>query len=162
MAELTVNTEAVLRNYHRFAEQGQVIPVLKDNACGLGMERIMALLQSEGVRLFACSTPDEALQLSGKGADILLLSCVHDRKTMEKLAAQDIILAVESFDQAETLASLSKDVRVHLAVDTGFGRFGFLPHETADMKAVFSLKSGYDPYRFRPIDAVGNERFHIR
>lgn len=141
MAELMVNTEAVLRNYRCFAADGQVIPVLKDNACGLGLPRMLTLLREEGVRLFACSTPEEALQLSGMEAEILLLSCVHDAEVLRELAARSIVLAVESLRQAETINALGMDVRVHLVVDTGFGRFGFLPQELAEIKAVFELKN---------------------
>ena len=36
MAELIVNTGAVLQNYRRYAAHSQVIPVLKGNAYGLG------------------------------------------------------------------------------------------------------------------------------
>ena len=139
MAELTVNLEAVLRNYRRFAKQGPVIPVLKDNAYGLGMQQVQSLLRRAGVTLFACSTPEEALRLSGDGADVLLLSCVHEPELLRRLAERDVILAVESLDQARAIEETGLPARVHLLVDTGFGRFGFLPGETEDMKAVFTL-----------------------
>ena len=139
MAELTVNTEAVLRNYRRFAAGGQVIPVLKDNACGLGVVKMLQLLRQEGATLFACSTPEEAVRISGMGVDVLLLSCVHEAAMLRPLAERRVILSVESLDQARTIAALGLDARVHLTVDTGFGRFGFLPEETADMRAVCAL-----------------------
>ena len=139
MAELTVNTEAVLRNYRRFAADGPVIPVLKDNACGLGVVKMLQLLRQEGAALFACSTPEEAIRLSGMGVDVLLLSCVHEAAMLRTLAERRVILSVESLDQARTIAALGLDARVHLTVDTGFGRFGFLPEETEDMRAVCAL-----------------------
>ena len=110
MAELTVNTEAVLRNYRKFAAEGQVIPVLKDNACGLGVQKMLSLLREEGVRLFACSTPEEALRLAGSGAEILLLSCVHEAETLRKLVLADVILSVESLVQAQTLEGLGLEI----------------------------------------------------
>ena len=140
MAELTVNTEAVLRNYRRFAAGGQVIPVLKDNACGLGVVKMLQLLRQEGVNLFACSTPEEALRLSGMGVDILLLSCVHEEAILRELAKRKVILSVESLPQARVISGLGLHTRVHLIVDTGFGRFGFLPEETEEMRAVFDLQ----------------------
>ena len=36
MAELLINTGAVLNNYRHYAAGGQVIPVLKSNGYGLG------------------------------------------------------------------------------------------------------------------------------
>ena len=129
MAELTVNLEAVLRNYRRFAEQGPVIPVLKDNAYGLGMQQVQRLLCRAGVTLFACSTPEEALRLSGDGADVLLLSCVHEPELLRRLAERDVILAVESLDQARAIEETGLPARVHILVDTGMGFGGFLVGE---------------------------------
>lgn len=138
MAELTVYTEAVARNYRRFAAESVVIPVVKDNACGLGMEKMTELLREEGAELFACSTEEEALRLRDMGVETLLLSCVHGEEALSELMRRDVILSVESLAQAQTIDTLG-GARVHLSVDTGFGRFGFLPCEVEEMKKVFSL-----------------------
>lgn len=141
MAKLTIDTAAVRRNYRHYAENGPVIPVLKDNAYGMGFDKILSLLMEEGVKLFACSKPEEALYLSGKGADILLLTCIHEEDMLRELAEKQVIPAVESLEQARFLNSLGIPVRVHLAVDTGFGRFGFSIGQTGDMKQVFALEN---------------------
>ena len=44
MAELIVNTGALLQNYRRYADAGQVIPVLKGNGYGLGAQPLRDLL----------------------------------------------------------------------------------------------------------------------
>ena len=64
MAELIVNTGALLQNYRRYAEAGQVIPILKGNGYGLGAQPLRDLLARQGVTLFACATPEEALALA--------------------------------------------------------------------------------------------------
>ena len=48
MAELIVNTEAVLHNYRHYAENGQVIPVLKSNGYALGAKQLQTLLAQQG------------------------------------------------------------------------------------------------------------------
>ena len=141
MAKLTIDTAAVCRNYQHYAQHGMVIPVLKDNAYGMGADTILSLLQRQGVTLFACSKPEEALLLAGQGADILLLTCIHDEALLRELADRQVILAVESLSQARFLNGLDTHVRVHLAVDTGFGRFGFSREQTEDMKQMFSLEN---------------------
>lgn len=141
MAKLTINTAAVRRNYRFYAQKGLVIPVLKDNAYGMGAETILEVLKEEGASLFACSKPEEALALSGKGADILLLTCIHEEALLRELAESQVIIAVESLPQAQYLNSLGMPVRVHLAVDTGFGRFGFSKEQTGEMKQVFALEN---------------------
>ena len=141
MAQLTIHTAAVRRNYRFYAENGLVIPVLKDNAYGMGADAILEVLKEEGASLFACSKPEEALALAGKGADILLLTCIHEEALLQKLAENQVILAAESLPQAQFLNDLGIPVRVHLAVDTGFGRFGFTKDQAEDMKQVFALEN---------------------
>lgn len=139
MAELQINLSAVLHNYRVYATGGTVIPVLKDNAYGLGAAVILRLLRQEGVRLFACATPEEAFRLAPHSVNLLLLSCVRDADMLRRLLLQGVTLSVESLDQAKQIAALGIPAEVHLAVDTGFGRFGFLPDEISDMQAVFSI-----------------------
>ena len=141
MAELLVNTGAILDNYRRYAAHSQVIPVLKGNGYGLGAARLRDLLRSEGATLFACATPEEALELAQPDSDLLLLSCVHDMALLHTLLQRRVIASVESLAQAQAIDALHMDARVHLAVDTGFGRFGFLPEQVAEMKQVFALQN---------------------
>ena len=139
MAELIVNTGALLQNYRRYADAGQVIPVLKGNGYGLGAQPLRALLVQQGVTLFACATPEEALALAQAETDLLLLCCVHELPLLRALLQRRVILSVESLAQAQAIDALHMDARVHLAVDSGFGRFGFLPEQTEEMKRVFAL-----------------------
>ena len=127
MAELIVNTGALLQNYRRYADAGQVIPILKGNGYGLGAQPLRDLLARQGVTLFACATPEEALALAQPETDLLLLCCVHELPLLRALLQRRVILSVESLAQAQAIDALHMDARVHLAVDSGFGRFGFLP-----------------------------------
>ncbi len=140
MAELLVNTGAILDNYRRYATGAdQVIPVLKGNGYGLGAARLRDLLRGEGATLFACATASEALSLAQPDSDLLLLSCVHDMAQLRALLQRRVIVSVESLAQAQAIDALHMDARVHLAVDTGFGRFGFHPEELDAMRQVFAL-----------------------
>ena len=139
MAELIVNTEAVLHNYRHYAENGQVIPVLKSNGYALGAKQLQTLLAQQGAALFACATADEALALAGEDTDLLLLSCVHDMTLLRQLLQRRVIVSVESLAQAQAIDALHMDARIHLAVDSGFGRFGFLPEQVEDITQVFAL-----------------------
>ena len=140
MAELFVNTGAILDNYRRYAAlSDQVIPVLKGNGYGLGAARLRDLLRAEGATLFACATPEEALSLAQPDSDLLLLACVHDMAQLRALLQRRVIVSVESLAQAQAIDALHMDARVHLAVDTGFGRFGFHPEELDAMRQVFAL-----------------------
>ncbi len=141
MARLTIRTAALCRNYQYYAQDVTVIPVLKSNAYGMGMDALVPLLQQQGAVLFGCSRPEEALALRAQAEDVLLLSCIQEPRQLEALARAGVILAVEALEQAVFLNSLGIPVRVHVAVDTGLGRFGFLPAQTEEIKQVFALEN---------------------
>lgn len=140
MAELIVNTGALISNYRRYAAVGQVIPVLKSNGYGLGAQQLREVLCRQGATLFACATASEALRLAQPESDTLLLSCVHDMALLRELLQRQVIVSVEDLAQAQAIDALHMDARIHLVVDTGFGRFGFSPEQTDEMKRVFDLK----------------------
>lgn len=140
MAQLFVDTDAICRNYVHYSKFGQVIPVLKEDGYGLGAEKLLTLLRDrEQARLFACSKTEEAFALTAKGVDIMLLSCEHDMAMLKKLVTENVILSVESLEQARKIQSLEIPARVQIAVDTGLGRFGFLPEKIADIKTLFDM-----------------------
>ena len=139
MAYVEVDLAAVRRNYRMYAENGTVIPVLKRDAYGMGLLPVAEALYSEGARLFGCGSPSEALTLARAGYDALLLCCVHDVEELRRLARAGVILAIESLEQAQALAAPGVKARVHIAVDTGFGRFGFLPAQVDDIRRVCQL-----------------------
>lgn len=142
MAELFVDTGAVCRNFDHYADYGFVIPVLKNDGYGLGAKKLLSLLRDQRkVSTFACSRTEEALALAGEEVDIMLLGCEHDKALLEQLAAENVIIAVESLEQAKSLQATGLKARVQLKIDTGLGRFGFLPEQVADMKAVFELEN---------------------
>lgn len=146
MTRFVIETEALRQNYREICRVTgvPVIPVLKADGYGLGAEPLFALLREEGAALFAVSRLEEALPLCGKGAGILLLSCDHEAEALAKIVEQDIISAVDSLEQAQLLdglaAAAGKTAAVHLKVDTGFGRFGFLPEQEAELREVFTLE----------------------
>lgn len=145
MTRLVIDLAALRRNYRAIREAVgvPVMPVLKADCYGLGAEKVYEVLLQEGARTFAVSRIEEALPLCDGRAEILLLSAYHGREDLAAIAAGGMTAAVDSLDQAKLLeelaAQLDKQVQVHLKVDTGFGRFGFLPEEEDQLQAVFAL-----------------------
>lgn len=145
MARLIVKKEDILHNYRLLRERcvSPVIPVLKANGYGLGAEGLFSLLQSEGATRFAFSRPEEALPFLGRGAELLVLSCGRSESYARFVLETGITAAVDDLSFAQTLSALAaeqnKTVSVHLKVDTGMGRFGFLPEQIEEMAAVCAL-----------------------
>jgi alanine racemase len=146
MTRLVVDLSALRRNYQAICQETgvPVIPMLKADCYGLGAEKVFTVLQAEGAARFAVSRIEEGLPLCNRGAEILLLSAYHCEEDLRRIVESGMTAAVDSLAQAKLLDKLAAEsdriVSVHLKVDTGFGRFGFLPEEYPDLTAVFGLE----------------------
>lgn len=147
MTRFVINTNDIIHNYNELARHTHalVIPTLKSDCYGLGAAKVMELLSGCcGVSLFAVSRLEEALPLAGQGTDILLLSCYHDDASVRAAVDAGLILAVDSLGQARRIAAYAAEkgvtVRVHVKIDTGFGRFGFMPGNISEIKEVYGLE----------------------
>lgn len=146
MTRLVINTNDIIHNYNELARQTHalVVPTLKADCYGLGALRVMELLSDCcGVSVVAVSRLEEALPLAGRGTDVLLLSCYHDDASIKAAVDAGLIMAVDSLGQAKRIAAYALEkgttARVHVKIDTGFGRFGFMPDNLSDIKAVYKL-----------------------
>lgn len=109
------------------------IAVVKADAYGHGAARCVAALMDEGCDFFAVSCIEEAMAVRAvcppERADVLLLGYTLPGEAA-LLAAHDVIQTVFSRDYAEALsaaaAAADVQVRVHVKLDTGMNRIGFL------------------------------------
>ena len=138
MKQFVVNRADLVHNIRIIcsrAGNAQVIGVLKGQGYGLGLLEFAGLLREEGVTFFAVSELEEALTLRNAGFsnDILLLTATTLEEELRQCIQQDIIVAAGSAQGLAALERLAveqqKNARVHLKLDTGFGRFGFTPEK---------------------------------
>ena len=120
-----------------------VIGVVKCNGYGVTIPEAAAAWAQAGVTMFAVSRPEEALTLRQYGfkEDILLMAPVADEETLLKMLDADVILTVTSVENAlfYTESTGRYPIRVHVAVDTGMGRFGIRWTDTEQLKWLYSL-----------------------
>ena len=134
---VTVDLDQLLRNVrkviHRLAKNEGLLPVIKANAYGHGLLPVMTALSSIGINRVAVMGADEALSLrrGGYSGTIILLGgfsgteltlCFREKLT-PVLHHRDQIRLLEAFSSAMGPLDL------HLNIDSGMGRLGFLPPE---------------------------------
>lgn len=119
-----------------------VIGVVKCDGYGVSAAEAAAAWADAGVSTFAVSDPAEAFALRDAGftgQDILLLAPVADPSLLSALLDAGIILTVSGPSCARFYAQNRGDrpVRVHVAVDTGMGRFGTRWTDTGELLEVY-------------------------
>lgn len=119
-----------------------VIAVLKGDGYGLGIADFARVLAENGVEFFAVSDISEAQTLRGAGFNqpVLLLTSTSDDDEVDKILELDLTATVGSlsalYKLAERARSKNKSCAVHIKLETGFGRYGFLENEAEELASL--------------------------
>ncbi|MBR1539748.1 MAG: alanine racemase [Clostridia bacterium] len=120
----------------------EVIAVIKANGMGLGLVEYTKFLVEQEIHFFAVANSEEAIVLRQNEIkeNILMMSEVVDEIELETLIKNDVILTVGSLNEKEKIAKvanrLNQKAEVHVKIDTGFARYGFLYNDEAILEAV--------------------------
>ena len=135
MKQLVINKEDLKHNINKvndFAKNSKIIAIVKGN--GLDLIEYSKFLINNGIDYLAVATIEEAVELRNANITekILLLSVLNNREDLIQAIEKNITLTVGSKENTDVINELAKkgyNIRVHLKVDTGFGRYGFLYSE---------------------------------
>lgn len=134
MKKLVINKSILNENIRKIKThtESTIIATLKNNGYGLGLDEYPRILLETGIDFFAVSTIEEAktLRKNGFTNKVMLLHSTSIDEDIKTLIENDIIITVGSFDALEAVIKNAENkVNIQIKIDTGFGRFGFLPSE---------------------------------
>lgn len=129
-----ISLSAAERNYHALRKRvkGRFCCVVKADAYGHGAVRLGHLYAKLGADCLAVATYAEAAALRARALSTPILLLGYAPPAIAARAVQDeIICTAYDYKQAAALAATIRNGRlsVHLKIDTGMGRLGFLPCE---------------------------------
>ncbi len=129
------NLDYNIREIQRMVKPGcEIMGVVKADAYGHGDAMVAKRLVANGINWFGVSNIEEALSLREKGINKDILIFGDTPYSLAKvLAAQHITQTVYSAEYARQLSQAAQEqgvvVDVHIKVDTGMGRIGFLCYD---------------------------------
>jgi len=128
---------------------GDLMVVVKAGAYGHGLEEIAKALATEDIAFFGVANVGEARRIyqAGVKTRIYLLGATWSEERVE-IVARDWTPCISSINEAEQFNKLAaaqgKRLKVHLAVDTGMGRGGFvadrLPEKLLQLERLGNLE----------------------
>ncbi|MEG0770311.1 MAG: alanine racemase [Clostridia bacterium] len=145
MKELIIEKEKLLSNIgiiKKKAKNARIIAVLKANGYGIGAVNLATILKSYGINFFAVATLEEAISLREEGIkeEILLLCSTSEESDIDNIIKYNITPTIGSIAVAAALNGalerLDQTINAHIEIDTGFGRYGFMPDEIDKIASV--------------------------
>ena len=147
---MEVSLDNIRYNYRSICahvKPSKIIAVVKANGYGLGAVPVAWCLKAEGADFFGVATPDEAVELREAGIlDPVLVLGSSPYDAAETYVKLGIRAAITDVLMAEALsrAAARQNCRayVHLKVDSGLGRIGFLPNAAISIAEKISKLPG--------------------
>ena len=123
-----------------------IIPMVKADAYGLGMESVVQALEPEGPWGFGVATVEEGQRLRSAGVTkpILVVSPLPPGAYDQAVAASltPSLSQIEGVDRlAAAVERVGRSARFHVEIDTGMGRSGFDWRHVGDWSAALAERS---------------------
>jgi alanine racemase len=121
-----------MREIRRVAKSETIIAVVKADAYGHGAIDVAPVLLENGADRLAVAIISEAVELRRSGIEcpIMILGFTPPN-LIDNILNYDIEQSVYSFEFAKELSEMAqkenKTARIHIVLDTGMGRIGYLP-----------------------------------
>lgn len=145
-----INLDAIaqnIKNIKNLVNDKEIIAVVKADCYGHGCLDVVPTLLENGASRLAVAVLTEGIELRNANINAPTMILGYTPLYLgEELIKYDLEQTVYDLDYAKKLSelalSLNKKAKVHIALDTGMGRIGFLPTEkaAADIAEICTLK----------------------
>ena len=137
------NLEFNMRGIKKIAKSAEIFGVVKADGYGHGAVDIAPVLLENGATRLAVAVISEAVELRRSGIDCPIMILGYTPLSLaDDILKYDIEQTVFSYEYALELSKIAEKrhikVKIHIALDTGMGRIGFLPEEK-DVEDVYKI-----------------------
>lgn len=149
MSRYVIDKKLLIENINYVKEKAgvELIGVVKGNGYGFGIKELTQILIENGIKTFAVTEVDdiEELRQVSKEQDILVMrsTCIEDEAKI--IAQNGCIATIGSSESAKVMDKVSKDLGIktkcHLKIDTGMGRYGFMPSQVEEAIKCYDLEN---------------------
>lgn len=125
---IEISKSAILHNFDLLKslhKSFDVIPVLKSNAYGHGLDIVAEILRARTFPYIAVDGYFEALRIRAVSSQpVLIMGAIHP-ENYQKLRLENFTFVVGDKSQLKLIGSLNKKIKIHLDINTGMNRQGF-------------------------------------
>ncbi len=140
MSRFVIDKKLLEENINLVKEKAgvPVIAVVKGNGYGFGIKEFTEILRENGIKTFAVTEVDDIPLLREIliDDDILVMRSTGIEAEAEIIAKNNCIATIGSLNSARIMDEVSRTLGVktkcYLKIDTGMGRYGFMPNEVED------------------------------
>jgi|SRR5579862_250648 len=102
-----------------------VLPVLKSNAYGHGIEEVTEILKERELPYIVVNNYQEALRVKAVSSQPVLIIGAIDPANAKLLDYKSFAYAVQDMAFVRALAKTGHELKIHIDIDTGMKRYGF-------------------------------------
>lgn len=130
-----IDLDSILYNLNglreKLPESTKVCMVIKSNAYGHGSAKLAKFYEENGVDFLAVARAREAFELRKAGVSLPILNLGYTNlPNVEECIKQDISMTIFNYEFAKQVShiakSINKPAKIHLKMDTGMSRLGYV------------------------------------
>ena len=139
------NLEFNIKQINHITNNSNIIAVVKSNAYGHGLLKLMPTFIKNNINNFAVNSLDEAIEIRKNFNDVnILIFGYTPLDICSHLWNYNLWQTVFNYEQAMDLSNMAmkynKSIYIHIKIDTGMNRLGFSPDDM-NIKKIYTMNN---------------------